>query len=256
MSRQYQYCVMIPHYRHVPQLRQWLPELADTDMDVLLIDDGSGVDAVAELTTLCSLYPRIDLILQPANAGKGSASIAGMRAAAERGYSHVISMDADGQHALADLDDFLRVSNSQPGAVISGAPQFSDDIPTSRLHGRKITNTLVRLEAGRMTLIDAMCGYRLYPLRETLPLLPKLGGRLHMQFDVELLVRAAWAGVPVAYVPTPVRYPADGRSHFRLFADNALLTAMHIRLLLQAPARISQRFFNRNAATAIEGPNP
>lgn len=232
---------MIPHYQHLPQLSQWLPDLGAKTIDVLIIDDGSGTDVTEELTALCGTYPRIQLILQPTNAGKGSASIVGLRAAAERGYSHVISMDADGQHALADLDQFIDTSIIQPCSLISGAPQFSDDIPSSRLHGRKITNALVQLEAGRASLIDAMCGYRLYPLRETLPLLPLLGRRLHMQFDVELLVRAAWAGVDVAYVPTPVRYPSDGRSHFRLLTDNVLLTAMHIRLLVQAPFRIANR---------------
>lgn len=244
MSESPTYCVMIPHYRHVPQLRQWLPDLASRDIDVLLIDDGSGFDVVRELEALCSHYPRVELILQPTNAGKGSASIVGMQAALNRGYSHVLSMDADGQHAAADLEKFIQASKANPSALISGAPQFSSDIPASRLHGRKITNTLVQLEAGRTSLIDAMCGFRLYPLNRILPLLPKLGRRLYMQFDVELLVRAAWAGLPVTYVATPVRYPSDGRSHFRLFADNALLTAMHIRLLLQAPFRIGQRFLS------------
>ncbi|MCR9277335.1 MAG: glycosyltransferase family 2 protein [Pseudomonadaceae bacterium] len=244
MTQQPAYCVMIPHYRHVPQLRRWLPDLAATGIDVILVDDGSGPDVVAELADLCAGHPNIELIAQPVNAGKGMASIIGMNTAVERGYSHVVSMDADGQHNPADLQEFIRVSQDNPEALVSGAPQFSDDIPKSRLHGRKITNKLVQLEAGRSSLVDAMCGYRLYPLAATLPLLPKLGSRLYMQFDVELLVRAAWAGLSVRYVPTSVTYPSHGRSHFRLFQDNALLTAMHIRLLIESPVRIGQRFLN------------
>lgn len=224
--------VMVPHYEHDRELANWVGNLAACGVPAVVIDDGSSASCQQNLRGLVEPHASITLLQRASNDGKGAASTEAMHWAAEQGYSHVVSMDADGQHHLPDLPRFLEVARATPNALVSGAPIFGDDIPASRLHGRKITNRLVQLEAGRRALVDAMCGYRVYPLIECQPLLAKLGKRTYMQFDVELMVRAAWAGLPVHYVPTPVRYPAGGRSHFRMVQDNALLTAMHIRLLL------------------------
>ena len=61
-----------------------------------------------------------------------------------------------------------------------------------------------------------------------------------MDFDTEIAVRLFWSGMGIVNVPTRVRYPEDGVSHFRVWHDNVLISAMHTRLffgmLLRAPA--------------------
>ena len=226
------HCVLVPHYCHVDQLRGFLPDLAAQGLPIYVVDDGSPEPVKTQLRGLLSDYAGCELIELPENAGKGAATLAGLRVVREHGFTHAFSVDADGQHDAADVPVFLERSSAEPEAILSGRPIFGADIPAARLHGRKITNTLAKVATWSMTIEDAMCGYRVYPVDLTLAIGEQLGHRRRMEFDIEVLVRAVWRGVPVIFVPTHVQYPADGASHFRMVLDNARLTLMHITLLL------------------------
>ena len=132
----------------------------------------------------------------------------------------------------ADIEHVHTASRRQPRALFSGKPVFGADVPAARLHGRKVTNLLARIEAGSAAIEDAMCGFRVYPVAPVLPLADAIGARVRMEFDIEILVRAAWAGLPLRFFPTRVAYPAGGRSHFRI-VDNLRLSGMHTVLLWQ-----------------------
>ncbi|MGI9323823.1 MAG: glycosyltransferase family 2 protein [Pseudomonadales bacterium] len=228
------YCILIPHYCHDAQLASFLPELVQVQLPLLVVDDGSDAATLPRLRGLVAEYPWAQLIERQPNQGKGATMIAGMRHAQGQGFTHVIIVDADGQHAARDLVRLHKASLSAPLALFSGNPQFGQDIPKARLYGRMITNVLARLAAGTDVIKDAMCGLRLYPLAQVLPLCERVGARLHMELDTELLVRACWAGLELRYVDTQVVYPAGGRSHFRMISDNLRLTLMHITLLALA----------------------
>mgnify|MGYP007061514693 FL=1 len=90
-----------------------------------------------------------------------------------------------------------------------------------------------------------MCGFRVYPLAPTLALLNsvKLGKR--MDFDPEILVRLAWRNQPMQWLATKVHYPQDGLSHFRLFHDNALISAMHTKLFFGMLVRLPSILWRR-----------
>ena len=232
------YCILIPHYCHDAELARYLPRLATAGLPALVVDDGSDAGTRARLHALVTAHPWVSLIEREQNGGKGAAIMDGMRELESRGFTHVISVDADGQH---DPDDVLRVlhaSRQEPGSAFSGKPVFGRDIPKARLHGRKITNALVNIEAGgahprvRRPIDDAMCGFRVYPLATILPLCELTGRRRRMEFDIEILVRAIWAGLPLKFFPTQVVYPEGVRSHFRLVRDNVRLAGMHSALLL------------------------
>lgn len=224
--------IMIPHYCHDRQLARFLPQLAEGTLDIIIVDDGSPADVQERLRALCAPLARVELLMLPRNGGKGAASIAALRRARELGYTHAVSIDADGQHAWTDVPRLVAEAKAYPQAIVSALPEFGPDIPAARLHGRKVTNTLVRIATGSGMLRDAMCGFRIYPVQATLDLADALAWRMHMEFDVEILVRAVWQGITVRYVSSPVRYPTDGASHFRMVKDNARLTVMHINLLL------------------------
>ena len=67
-----------------------------------------------------------------------------------------------------------------------------------------------------------------------------------MDFDVEILVRLHWRGLRIVSLPTKVRYPANGISHFKLVRDNALISWMHTKLffgmLLRTPILLARKF--------------
>lgn len=238
-----EFCIVIPHYEHHAQLERFLPSLANADLPLTVVDDGSSETTVRTLSALLADYPRADLIKRESNGGKGAATRTGLATAQARGYSHIILVDADGQHDPADIVRLQTAATAAPKAIFSGNPQFGDDIPPARLYGREITNVLARLEAGNFALQDAMCGLRVYPVASTLRLANQCGNRTRMEMDTELLVRACWNGIEVHFLDTRVVYPDEGASHFRMGKDNVRLTLMHIRLLLAALVRVPMARF-------------
>jgi glycosyltransferase involved in cell wall biosynthesis len=228
------FCIIVPHFEHVDALEAYLPALLGCSLPVLVVDDGSAAPAREALRSVLARHPAVQLIERPVNGGKGAAMLTGMRAALERGFSHGIGVDADGQHDAGDVVRLQRAAAEHPHSIISGQPTFGPDIPPSRRYGRMITNGLARLESGSAAMRDVMCGLRCYPLAVVAALCGSYRVRHRMDFDTEILVRAAWRGVPVRYVETRVRYPEGGVSHFRLFRDNVDMTLMHLRLLIGA----------------------
>ena len=235
-------CVLVPHYCHAEQLADYLPQLVGVGLPIIIVDDGSDPATRSRLRHLVAASAdATSLIERDRNEGKGAAVIAGMDVAARRGFTHAVCVDADGQHDSAAIPLLLQESRRHPERLLSGRPVFGDDIPKARLWGREITNVLARIEAGNAGIRDAMCGLRLYPLAQVLPLCRSIGKRRRMELDTEVLVRACWAGVEVGFLPTRVVYPTGGKSHFRMVADNARLSLMHARLLAGALFRLLAR---------------
>jgi hypothetical protein len=180
------------------------------------------------------------------NGGKGAAVITGMREALKEGYTHVLQVDADGQHDLTKILDLIKLSEQYPKRIISGMPVYDKSVPTSRKLCRYATHILVWIHTLSLEIKDSMCGFRIYPLREALRVIDardEFGQR--MDFDIEILVRAYWADLHTIQLPVGVRYPLDGVSHFQLFNDNFLITKLHIRLffgmLMNSPKLMLRR---------------
>ena len=239
------YCIVIPHFRHLRPLSAMLPKLARFGLDVFVIDDASGEAVSRPLQAEIAKYPNIRLIQRTENGGKGAAMMTGLRSAADHGHSHAISLDADGQHDPDAIPELLERSQAQPDSLFSGCPVFGEDIPAARLYGRMLTNYLVQFVTASRMVPDAMCGLRVYPLAHVLPLCDAIGYRTRMEFDVEILVRACWAGLDVQTMDTAVTYPQDGESHFNLIADNARLVAMHALLIMGGLVRLPRTLWRR-----------
>ena len=204
----------------------------------MVIDDGSEENSRAALRAMLAETPATILLEHEQNQGKGGAIISGLRAAAERGYSHVLQIDADGQHRIEDAPKLLDLARCNPNAIISALPVFSDDVPRERLLGRRVTIFFSRLETLSNRIRDAMCGLRVYPVGPLLDVLARTRIGRRMQFDIQVLVEADWAGIPIAWVESPVTYPDDGLSHFHYLRDNAGIVLMHTMLLFRMLPRI------------------
>ena len=225
-------CIVIPHFDHVDQFRALLPALAALNIPILIVDDFSPAAVFANLQQLvANLAPGASLIRQNENRGKGAAVITGMKAAQAQGFTHALQIDADGQHAAADVGRIIAASNAHPTHIMCGLPQFDESISRLRYYSRYLTLGFCRLETWSLEICDAMCGFRSYPLSSTVPLVNRASIGQRMTFDPEILVRAVWAGIPLGFHPVTVRYPEDGRSHFRYVRDNVEISWMHTRLI-------------------------
>lgn len=241
--------VVIPIYNHGATIATTVARLAPYDLPIFIVDDGSDEATRALLQQLASAQPLVRLSRLPQNAGKGAAVMAGLRAAHAAGHSHAIQIDADGQHNTADLPKFLEAARAHPEAVVTGMPIYDASAPKSRRYGRLITRFWVWVETLSFAIGDAMLGYRLYPLPATLALIDRVTIPTRMDFDIEIIVRLAWDGVPILNVPTRVIYPQDGLSHFKLLQDNLRISWMHTRLvcrmLLTLPLILWRKRFPR-----------
>jgi glycosyltransferase involved in cell wall biosynthesis len=230
-------CVVIPVYNHERAIGAVVGAIREQGVPMVLVDDGSS-PACAEVLQRLSATPDVMLVRHDRNRGKGAAVVTGMRTAHERGYTHVVQIDADGQHTVSDVTRFIEEARQHPDEVLCGYPIFDESIPRTRYYGRYLTHSLVWLETLSFELIDTMCGFRLYPLAPTLALLDRTGVGPRMDFDTEILVRLHWRGMRTRWLATKVRYPTDGVSHYRMFRDNVRMTLLHIGLLLGMLVRL------------------
>ncbi|WP_298632766.1 glycosyltransferase family 2 protein [uncultured Umboniibacter sp.] len=223
--------VLIPYYNHPNAIESVVTKLRTSDLPVLIVNDGSNSDSDAVLGRLGSL-DSVQVFHREENGGKGAAVVSGLRWAEQLGFSHVVQVDADGQHGLEALPQLLRSATEAPEDLIAGLPQFDASIPKRRLYGRYVTHILVWLNSLSFTIKDSMCGFRVYPLVSTLQAVDQ--GEMHwrMGFDIEILVRLHWQGVRMQWVPVNVSYPEDGVSHFRALHDNLEIASTHWKLFL------------------------
>lgn len=221
---------LVPVFNHPHRLADVVAGLRRLGLPVVLVDDGSEPGTAAVIDGLRDEHVLVERL--PENRGKGAAVIAGLRVARARGWTHAVQVDADGQHDLDAIPALLQAAHEEPHALVSGAPVYDASIPKSRLHGRRITHFWTAIETLSMDIRDAMCGFRVYPVEETLAIADSEHVGARMDFDTEIMVRLSWRGVPIVSVPTRVTYPADGVSHFRMLTDNVFISLMHARLLL------------------------
>ena len=237
--------VVIPVYNHAQAIAALVDRILAHEVAVLLVDDGSNAPCAELLDQLTAEYDSVSLLRLSPNQGKGAAVMAGMREAGRRGYSHVLQIDADGQHNSDDIPGFLAESAEHPDAVISGCPVYDQSVPKGRLYGRYLTHVWVWINTLSLQIRDSMCGFRVYPLAATLALLNRAQIGRRMDFDVEILVRLHWQGVPIRNRPTRVIYPEDGVSHFQLWRDNARISKMHARLFFGMLLRMPQLLWRK-----------
>ncbi len=239
-------CVVVPHFNHLEQFQQFLPNLIATGLPIVVVDDASDEETIAALEVLLARTKSdVQLVRHSENRGKGGAVKTGLHTAFAAGFSHAIQNDADGQHDCSDIPAFLEASQARPEYIICGQPVFDESISGLRYYARYITLSLSWLETLSFAIKDAMCGLRLYPLATTTAILDnaRLGER--MAFDPELLVRAVWSGIPLHYIPIKVVYPEDGQSHFHYLNDNLEISWMHTRLIIgmlfRSPVLLARR---------------
>jgi len=231
--------VLIPVYDHEHAIGAVVAAVLQHGVPCLLVDDGSSAECARVLDALAAAEPnRITLVRHAENSGKGAAVLTGFARAARDGYSHVLQIDADGQHRVADIPKFLALAAEHPATIIAGCPIYDESVPAIRLYCRYLTHICVWINTLSLDIRDSMCGFRVYPVAPVMALVARQKIGSYMNFDTDILVRLYWDGLDVINLPTRVSYPSDGVSHFRLWLDNVLITRMHATLFFGMLRRI------------------
>jgi glycosyltransferase involved in cell wall biosynthesis len=226
---------VIPVFNHAGTLREVVGRALDVHDEVVVVDDGSTDRGIAAIRDL-----GIRAVQHPDNYGKGAAILTGAREARRIKMTHIVTMDADGQHDPADFECFVPELMREPGSIVLGNRRFEGTQAGgwSRF-GRKFSNFWVRLQTGE-ALKDTQSGFRAYPIA----VLERLRLRQRrFAFEVEVLVKAAWAGVPIREVDISVYYPpaAERISHFNALLDNAQISWLNFKLTMRAIVPIPHR---------------
>jgi glycosyltransferase involved in cell wall biosynthesis len=231
-------CILVPIYNHKDTIAGVLDQVAHFRLPCIVVDDGSDEATRHVLAEQDKHRPWVQVLYRPRNGGKGEAVKTGLLHARERGYSHALQIDADGQHDTRDIPRFLAEAEAYPTALVLGKPVLGTDAPTARRFGRKISQFWVWVETLSLAIGDPLMGFRVYPVPTVVAFMQKQRLGSHMDFDPEIAVRLYWADMPIRNVATPVIYPKDGSSHFRAIQDNLLLTWLHTRLVFGMLCRV------------------
>ena len=225
--------VLIPSFNSGPLVLSTVRGARAAWSPVWVVVDGSTDGTGAALQAMAAGDPGLRVMLLPRNQGKGAAVLHGLEAAAAAGFTHALTMDADGQHPADRIAEFMALSAAEPAAMVLGEPIFGPEAPLARVRGRRLSNACANLETLWAGIGDSLFGFRVYPVAPLLAVMRAHRWMRRYDFDAEAAVRLAWRGVPARNVRVPVRYlkaEDGGVSHFHYVRDNILLSWMHLRL--------------------------
>ena len=253
MSVSHSHLVLIPSSNTGIKVLDTVHNALNAWQPVWVVIDGSTDATALSLSALAARDKNLKVFTLPYNQGKGAAVLHGLRAATEAGYTHVLTMDADGQHPPEKISEFMAMSQAYPDAMILGKPQFDASAPALRVRGRKISNWWANVETLGAGIGDSLFGFRVYPIKPLCEIMERSPWMRRFDFDVEAVVRLCWLGIRPINLPAAVRYfkvEEGGVSHFHYWRDNKLLTWMHVRLLcgfvLRLPLLLWRRFCPKN----------
>jgi glycosyltransferase involved in cell wall biosynthesis len=233
-------CVIIPTYNNAASLAKVISDVAAYTHHIIIVNDGSTDDT----KNIIDSFFFVKSIGYEKNKGKGFALRKGLNFATGQGYEFAITIDADGQHFAKDLPTFINKLETEKDAIIIGARNMDQSsVPGKSSFGNRFSNFWFKVETG-ITAPDTQSGYRLYPLLliKNIPFITR-----KYEFEIEILVRAAWKGIKVESVPVSVYYPpANERvSHFRPFKDFTRISILNTVLVLITFLYIKPRDFLR-----------
>jgi glycosyltransferase involved in cell wall biosynthesis len=229
--------IVIPVFNHGKTLREVVVRAVKTGAQVMVVDDGSTDGGLETLSGL-----EVITIRHPENQGKGAAILTAAREAERLGMTHIVTLDADGQHNPADFSLFLPLIRENPQALVVGTRIFDKKAsPLLSRFGRSFSNFWFRVQTSS-SIKDAQSGFRAYPVGVLTWL--KLNDK-RFSFEVEVLVKAAWAGIEIKEVDISVQYPPSRErvSHFHLIKDNLALGLLNTRLTMRAVLPLPHKQF-------------
>ena len=240
-------CAIVPTYNNANTLEKVLTDVAQYIQHIIVVNDGSTDRTKSQLSVLQqhSSSASLDVIHFPVNKGKGIALRKGFERAVAAGFRYAITIDSDGQHFADDIPTFIEMIQEYPDSLIVGARNMQQEgVPGKSSFGNRFSNFWYRVETG-IRLPDTQSGFRLYPVERLRNM--RFFTRRY-EFEIEVLVRAAWRGCHIRWTPVQVCYaPEESRvSHFRPVLDFARISLLNTVLVFIAFLWIKPRDMIRN----------
>lgn len=224
--------ILIPTYNNATTICDIVRRASVVCPDVMVVNDGSTDDTLLRLQDV-EKEGDFELLSYRTNRGKGGALKAGFKRAQDLGFTHVLTLDADGQHYPEDAPLLLTAGKDNPEAIIVGSRTFGDkNMPGGNLFANKFSNFWFTVQT-LQRIPDTQTGFRLYPLKN-------IGGlrvlTARYEAELELLVFSSWRGTKIMSVPVRVYYPpAEERiTHFHPTKDFLRITLLNTILCLLA----------------------
>ncbi|MEI6765869.1 MAG: DUF2062 domain-containing protein [Bacteroidota bacterium] len=230
--------VIIPTFNNAASLAAVIEGVKNYTDNILVVNDGSTDGTAALLNDIAGIH----VIAWSANKGKGYGLRKGFEKAVSLGFHYAITIDSDGQHSPDDIPAFLAGHKEMPEAIIIGARNMDQaGVPRKSSFGNRFSNFWFRFETG-IRIPDTQSGYRFYPLErlKTIHFFTR-----KYEFEIEVIVRAAWKGVKVVSVPVSIFYaPKETRvSHFRPFRDFTRVSLLNTALVIISLLLIKPFYF-------------
>jgi glycosyltransferase involved in cell wall biosynthesis len=233
--------VLIPSYNTGARLFPTVAAIRRQEWPVWVVIDGSTDGTGEKLACMYMNDPDLRVLTLPRNQGKGAAILHGLRLAHAQGFTHVVTVDADGQHSADHVGLLIALSREHPEAMVLGVPVFDSSAPAIRIVGHRVANFWADLATLRSGIGNSLFGFRVYPVAALLGIFEETRWMRGFDFESEAAIRLSWRGVPVVNLATPVRYfrrEDGGVSHFRYVRDNLLLCFMYARLFVELLPRL------------------
>ncbi|MGJ8547981.1 DUF2062 domain-containing protein [Winogradskyella wichelsiae] len=234
-------CVIIPTFNNPKTLQRVINGVLNYTENIIIVNDGS-TDTTSKILEDYSLLEHIRF---QENKGKGQALRAGFKHAETLGYNYVITIDSDGQHFPEDIPvfiDMLEASENKNLLLIGARNMNQDSVPKKSSFGNKFSNFWYWAETG-IKLKDTQSGFRLYPIHYLKNLKFYTS---KFEFEIEVIVKAAWSGTKVKNIPIQVLYDENERvSHFRPFKDFTRISILNTWLVILTLIYIKPRDFFR-----------
>jgi glycosyltransferase involved in cell wall biosynthesis len=213
--------VIVPAYRPPPSLEELVRELCPSPLveALLVVDDGSGQEFAERFAALAS-QPKVTVLRHRINQGKGAALKTAMAHALATlpGLAGVVTADADGQHAAADVLRAGQLLAEGEHAVLLGVRRVGSSAPLRSRFGNWTTRHVLRLVSG-ITLSDTQSGLRGIPLGclAELTRLPENG----YDYEMDMILACGRLGWPIREMPAETIYLEGNRSsHFDPLRDS------------------------------------
>jgi glycosyltransferase involved in cell wall biosynthesis len=216
---------LVPAYEAAASVGQVVEGTRAVLPDVVVVDDGSR-DATGAVARAAGAT----VLRQEPNAGKGAGLVRGFSHLRDAGFTHAVTLDADGQHYPDEIPTLLAALPLDGRAIVVGVRRKEGhEIAAAARFGNWVADCLMTVIAGQ-ALPDTQSGFRVYPLAETLALGTE-GTRY--DFETEVLLRAARRGLPLVGVPVRVHYPpiAERVSHFDPWTDTLRIIGTVVRVI-------------------------
>jgi glycosyltransferase involved in cell wall biosynthesis len=205
--------IAIPVYNEHEQLVKVLEQVVRffSMSDVLVVNDGS-----TDTTEHIIQSYAVSTIKHKRNLGKGAAILSAIQYAKEKGYQWIILLDGDGQHAVREIDNFIReILKNHADVILGNRIVRIGRMPLHRVLSNGITSIIVSLCAGQQRIHDSQCGFRALRLNCLYPEKYRYYG---FQFESEVLLRLGKAGCRFKEIPITTIY-GNAKSKMKLLLD-------------------------------------